>query len=37
MENDDEEKVMLRFNEEDFIITVSPTIDTNLRWTGKLK
>ena len=27
MEDNEEEKVMLSFNEEDFIITISPTID----------
>ena len=37
MEDNEEEKVMLNFNEEDFIITVSPTIDKNLRWTGEVK
>ena len=34
MEDNEEEKVMLSFNEEDFIITISPTIDKNFRWTG---
>ena len=37
MENDKKEKVMLGFNEEDFIITISPTLDDNFRWTGEVK
>ena len=37
MEDNEEEKVMLSFNEEDFIITISPTIDKNFRWTGEVK
>jgi|TARA_R110000744_G_scaffold354936_2_gene461393 hypothetical protein len=32
-----DDKVMIDFEEEDFIITVSPTLDEELRWTGEVK
>lgn len=31
-----DEKVLIDFADEDFIITVSPLLDDNLRWTGEL-
>tara|TARA_R110000824_G_scaffold196092_1_gene379085 strand:+ start:141 stop:479 length:339 start_codon:yes stop_codon:yes gene_type:complete len=32
-----DEKVVLDFDDEDFIITVSPSLDENLRWTGEVR
>ena len=32
-----DEKVMIDFNDEDFIITVSPSLDENFRWTGEVR
>ena len=32
-----DEKVMIDFDDEDFIITVSPSLDENFRWTGEIK
>ena len=32
-----DEKVMVDFNDEDFIITVSPSLDENFRWTGEIR
>ena len=32
-----DEKVMIDFEDEDFIITVSPSLDENFRWTGEIR
>tara|TARA_R100000995_G_scaffold46950_1_gene22263 strand:- start:660 stop:998 length:339 start_codon:yes stop_codon:yes gene_type:complete len=32
-----DEKVMIDFEDEDFIITVSPSLDENFRWTGEVR
>ena len=32
-----DEKIVLDFDDEDFIITVSPSLDENLRWTGEVR
>ena len=32
-----DEKIVLDFDDEDFIITISPSLDENLRWTGEVR